>query len=232
MIVAYFLMRNIYPYLLPAVMSLLDHNPRVRKIYVFCEDDVFPYELPAVCKVVNVRKQTWILDSSPNIRSQYTWIGLVKVATPKLLPDLDKVITLDVDTIVNDSLDPLWALNLRDNYIAMVHEEKGCHRIRGHEKYYNFGVAVWNLKAIRENRVDDKLIAVMNQQKLQFIGQEAWNLYYYDKIQELPVRFNESQVTGRTENPGVVHYAGTVRWWNPTLDRHEYYDLYRRYEKF
>ena len=231
MIVAYFLMRNIYPYLLPAIMSLLDHN-KVEKIYVFCEDDVFPYELPDVCEVINVTDKPYILPSSPNWRSQYTWIGVVKTALPKFLPGLDKIITLDVDTIVADSLDPLWQLDLGDNYIAMVNERIGGYRILGREKYYNFGVALWNLRKIREDGVDNKLIWIMNNRRMQFIGQEAWNLYYYDKIVEIDTRFNESQVTGRTDHPAVVHYAGTGRWWMPHLDRHEFYDEYRRFEKF
>ena len=230
--IAYFLTRNIYPYLLPSIMSLLDHNPRVRKIYVFCEDDVFPYQLPDCCQVINVTDQQWIRHTAPNWGGQFTWMGLVKMCTPKLMPKVQKVITLDVDTIVNDSLDPIWALNLRDNYIAMADEKIGHWRITGHPKYYNFGVAVWNLKQIREDKVDDQLIETMNTRWLQYIGQDAWNILYYDKIVELDTRFNETQFTGRTDHPAIVHYAGTGQWWLPHLDRHEYYDEYRHYERY
>ena len=228
--ICYFLTRNLYPYLLPAIMSLLDHNTP-EKIYVFCEDDIFPYELPAMCQVINVTDQQYISHDSPNWHNHFTWMGLVRIALPKLLPDEDKIIQLDVDTIVCDSLLPIWNMDMGNNLMLAVDERLGSYRIWGHERYFNLGVAVLNLAKIREEHFDDKLIREMNTRKYLYIGQDIWNTIGYDRIGELPQRYNEFTATEEGTCPAIVHYAGTNTWWKQGIRRGEYYEKYRKFER-
>ena len=228
---AYFLTRNLYRYLLPSIMSLLDHNTNVKAIYIFCEDDQFPYELPDVCKVINVTDQPYIRHDSPNWNNMFTWMGIVRPALPKLLPRVNKIIQLDPDTIICEDLTPLWKTDMGDNLMMASNEAKGHYRIHGHPKYYNIGVTVLNLKQIREEGADDRIIEMINTQRLLYIGQDAWNILFYDRIMEMPSRYNETTFTDISDNPAIVHYAGVGQWWLPHVYRHEYYDNYKKYER-
>lgn len=227
--ICYFLTRNLYPYLLPSIMSVLEHN-KVRKIYIFCEDDRFPYVLPEQCQVINVTDQPWILRSSPNWDSFVTWICAVRSCYTKLLPRVNKIIQLDVDTIVCDSLQPIWDMDMGNKYICACDEKIGHYKIPGHEKYYNIGVAVLNLKQIRADKFDDVLINALNTWHFQYVEQDAWNVLAYDKFIEMPTRYNECFATGASDDPAVVHYAGYRTWWYQNGPRHEYYDRYKQYE--
>ena len=227
---AYFLSRNIYRYLLPSIMSLLDHNKNVKAIYIFCEDDEFPYQLPDVCKVINITDQQWIRHDSPNWTNMFTWVGLVRPCLPKLLPRVNKIIQLDVDTIICDDLSEIWNADMTGKYMLACDEKLGQYKIAGHEKYYNIGVAVLNLKQIRQDKFDDVLINALNTRYFQYIGQDAWNILAYNRILEMPTRYNECFATGSSDDPAIVHYASVGQWWLPGVPRQEYYDKYRKYE--
>ena len=43
-----------------------------------------------------------------------------RIFLPELLPDVDRVLYLDADTIAVDSLAPLWEIDLDDSYLGAV----------------------------------------------------------------------------------------------------------------
>ena len=227
--ICYFLTRNLYPYLLPTVMSLLDHN-QPEQIYIFCEDDTFPYELPDVCKVINVSDQTIYSADGPNFRSKFSYICLLRVCLASLIPDADRVIQLDLDTIICDDLTPIWEMDMGDNWIAMADERYGCYRPYG-DRYYNAGVAVLNLGKIREDKVEPQLIHLLSTTQLPYIDQDAWNIIGAGHIADLPQRYNEFTGTEESTRPAIVHYAGVSRWWNYGIHRGSYYEKYRKFER-
>ena len=51
--VVYTASRNLYPYLMASVRSLLDYNPDAR-VWMLIEDDRLPYDVPWNVEVVNV----------------------------------------------------------------------------------------------------------------------------------------------------------------------------------
>lgn len=225
--VIYSLTPNLYPVLLPSIMSLLDHN-EVEKIYILAMDERLPYELPEVCEVIKVDPMDYIKPDSPNIKCVWTPMCLVRLATAKIIPD-DKVLQLDVDTIINDSLEPLWNIDLTGNYFAMAKETKADYRPFG-ENYYNCGVCLINLKKLREDHADDKLLEYINTKKTMCVDQDAINSLGH--IVEFPSRYNECFATGYSENPAIVHYAAISEWWIPiSTPRWSYYGKYEKYER-
>lgn len=224
--VTYTLTRNLYPYLLPSIMSLLEHN-KVEKIYIFCEDDVFPYNLPKECVVKKVDPKDYF--NQTNFNTMFTPMCLMRAVTSKLLPRVNKVLQLDVDTIIADDLTELWNTDMGDNWIAACDEKLGRYKPYG-RKYYNAGVLLLNLKQIRKDHADDRLVELLNTKRLQYIDQDAWNIIGQDKTVELDVRWNECFATGITGNPGIVHYASYRQWWNGA-PRFEYYARYKKLEK-
>lgn len=223
--------RNLYPYLLPSIMSLLDHN-KVDNIYLMIEDDELPYQVPDVCRCINVSDQRYFGMDGPNFRSQFTYMALMRSTyTDTLPPDLPRVLQLDVDTIITDDLTGLWEMPLDDKWLAACPEYLGKYRPFG-PTYYNIGVALFNLDRIRDDGIDKAIIHDLQTHFRRFLEQDAWNFYAVPlgKIADIDVRYNECFATGMTDHPAVVHYAGFPAWMTMQgLPRGEYLDQYRKY---
>ncbi len=79
---------------------------------------------------------------------------LLRAAFPKIFPHLDRILTIDNDTIVRENISELWELNMKNYYIAGCIEPK---KSTPNFNYINMGVAMINLRAWRENHIDDQL---------------------------------------------------------------------------
>ena len=106
MIVVYAATRNLYPYLKVAISSLLAFHKDARVIVLAEDDDI---GLPV--EVINVSGQDYYRADGPNSDSIFTYMAAMRLLYVDLLPDVDRVIQLDVDTIVCDSLLPLWEMD-------------------------------------------------------------------------------------------------------------------------
>ena len=230
--IVYAATRNLYPFLREAVASLLDHNEPDRVI-VLAEDNEI--DIPFDVEVVNVSDQTYYDKDGPNMNSLFTYMAMMRLLYVDILPDVDKVIQLDVDTIVWDSLEPLWNIDLRGKWFAACPEYKGRYNPfsngRDMRPYYNIGVAVFNLIQMRADNFVGEMVKYLNAHRLWCTEQDVLNLYGVDfnKVREIPVRFNESCFTGETETPAIIHYAGRSDWWKcpENLPRREYLLEYR-----
>ena len=225
MYVLYGATRKLYPQLKGAIRSLLDHN-KVTKLFVYAEDDELPFEIPCKHEVINVSGQTYFKPDGPNMSSIFTYMAMMRICSPDLLK-VNKVIWLDVDTIVCDSLEPIWKIDLKDKYIAWCPERFGTYRPFG-PMYYNAGVCVLNLAQMRKDKVVETAVEMLNTQKFFCTDQCVMNLLALpDKSADIDVRYNESFCCGETTNPAVVHYAGTVNWFeNRNIHRWEYLAKY------
>ena len=214
--------RNLYPDMVTAAKTLAKHSS-VEKIYFLIEDDKFPEKLPEIVETINVSGQQFFPQRCANIRTPFSYMSLLRVCYTKILPEsVDKVLQLDVDTIVTDDIDELWDVNLDGKWYAAVMEDKSTYKPFG-PVYYNIGVAVFNLKQIREDFADDLMIYMLNTQKMKYIDQDVWNMHWYGKSVQIPGRFNESKVTHLSDHPAIVHYAGVKDWQtNTEMDRAEY----------
>lgn len=231
--VVYSASRNLYPYMLPSIVSLLEHN-EVEKIFLMIEDDQMPYDVPEQCECINVSGQTLFPPTGVNYRSQFTYMALMRAAYTKVLPkDLDRVIQLDIDTIVCGSLQELWDMDMTGKWLAACDEVRGKIKPFG-EKYYNIGVALFNLNQIRADGIDDVVIDALNNREMRFLEQDAWNEYGQKagKIVELPGQYNECFATGTSANPIVAHFAGFPDWMHRQYMIHKgRLDKYRHFFK-
>lgn len=221
--VVYALTRNLYPYLKMSMNSLLEHND-VDKIYIYAEDEKLPYKLPDCCEVIDVSNQRYFRRTSPNMRSIYSYMAMMRITYTEKLP-INKVIQLDIDTVVCDDLTPLWETDLDGKWFGACHEYTGQYNPFNKDKYYNIGVSVFNLKQMRKDWIMPKMIDMLNTRWLSCVEQDTLNYFGVpDKVVEIPIRFNESMCTGYTDNPAVVHYAGYRDWYNcdKSMKRWEY----------
>ena len=178
--------RNIYKHMIPSMKSLLKYS-NVEKIYFLIEDDQFPYELPPEVECINVSNQQWFPSDGPNYTSKWSYMILLRAALTKLFPHLDKILSLDCDTLIQNNISELWDLSLDDYYFAAVREpEKSTEKFT----YINAGVMVFNLKKIREEHQDEKYIENLNNCFRYYPEQECFSALSQGKILELPSKFN------------------------------------------
>lgn len=225
--IVYAMTHHVYPWILPSIKSLAATNPDAR-VFILAEHDELPFELPMKAEIINVTGQTYFPENGFNYYNDFKYINLLKVVYASILP-VDKVIHLDIDTIVCDRLDGLWDTDLEGKWFGAVPEKQTWYKPFG-DMYYNMGVAVINLAQMKADGAEEPMQRYLNEVKQPFADQDAWNKYGIkaDKIVPVGVRWNESMVTGETDRPGIVHYCGIRNWFTtPYMHRVEYLNKYR-----
>ena len=202
--------RNIYGDMVTAAKSLLYHTA-IDKVYFLIEDDALPWDVPDVIECINVSKQTLFTEDSPNYKSGWTYMVLWKAALSKVLPNVDKVLCLDSDAIVVDDISEIFDTDVEDYYFAAVPEPKSSLNRAG-EPYYNFGVSYQNLKKLREDRIDDKIIARLNTIYMPFKEQDTFPMLCKGHILNIGSEYNSCLYTEPTEHPKIIHFAARNNW--------------------
>lgn len=205
--------RKVYKSMATAAKSMLYHKGADRILFLI-EDDAFPEPLPPQIEVRNVSGQTFFRPDGPNYKSHWSYLALMKAAVPFLSGVEDRVLVLDVDTIVCGSLDELWSLP--DAPIYMARE------VARQEEYYNSGVMLMDTDALQVPFRE--VLKRINEQKYPFGDQDAINEVLKDRIRTLPPEYNASDWTVAPKNPVKIrHFAGIQNW--------EDDPLYKEYEK-
>lgn len=202
---------NLYPHMITAVKSLI-MNSDVDQVYLLIEDDKFPYELPDFVKTINVSDQTYFRPDGVNMdKHHFTYIAYMRGALTKVLPNIDKILSFDVDTIVDRDITDIWDLPIDDYYFAASKEPVLC--LDG-KLFTNMGVTLFNLRKIREDGIDDQVIEMVNTVKMNCPEQEAYNRLCQGHILEMPSEFNQTRFTLPSDNPKVIHFAGIRKWFD------------------
>lgn len=118
------------------------------------------------------------------------------------LPDYDKVIHIDCDTVVHGSLKELWDLDMSHAVVAgapdcLSDAYKSNIGLGATETYINAGILVLNLKRIREQGYETLFLEYIdkNNRFLTYVDQEVLNacIPENEKI-ELPLRYNSYSI--------------------------------------
>ena len=165
-----------------------------------------------------------------------------RLAAPFLLPkDLDRILYLDVDTVIINPLQELYDTDFDGNYYAGCTHTKGLltkvnqSRLNADKNaaYINTGVLLLNLPILQDT-VDlqqIQLYARNNEKNLILPDQDILSALYGDKVKLLDtLRFNLSDrimdihnaehwrhkinLDWVRENAVVIHYCGTNKPWN------------------
>ncbi len=184
------------------------------------------------------------------------------IADRWLPPDLDRVIYLDSDLLVCDSLTELWDLELRDHAVLAVPDvacpyvdaRHGCpnyrkaspymacltpvrnHRelgIAAHSLYFNSGVMVMNLRRWRSERLGDRLLDCLrdNRDHVWCWDQYALNVVLAGQWGRLPLRWNVGshafeypsiecspldvdEFAASLQQPAIWHFTTEIKPWH------------------
>ena len=223
--------RNLYEGMVWASKSLVA-NSSVDRIHFLIEDDEFPHEMPDFCDFLNIKQYVEAVfpNGMANSNTHFTKMAMARVCYSELLPDVDLVLQLDIDTVVLDNIDELWDIPMDGKWFSATTEWLSGYDPYHSGAYKNVGVCLFNLAQMREDKAQEQMVKLLNTKKLWCVEQDALDLLgtQHGKSVDMPVRFNENRATGYTDDPAIQHFVGYMDWLtNPNLPRREYLKLYR-----
>lgn len=163
-----------------------------------------------------------------------------RLLLPHILPNAEKCIYLDGDTIICEDLAKLYCYDIQQVYFAGVqsfsyYQKKEYHRKRlgfaEFGEYINAGVLLMNLELMRENGLVDIFMSLLDRE-FASQDQDILNVACHDKIGILPYRYNVMagherlsreflknyisliELDDARENPAIIHYATKAKPWN------------------
>lgn len=195
-------------------------------------------------------------------KTDFTWAPLnrphISVAAyyrlnmHKFLPtDIERVIYIDSDIIVVDSLLKLWNTDLGSKPIAGCADEGGVTQSKRlnlplSHKYFNSGVLIFNLAEIRKSKVLDDISRFYraHENAITLQDQDILNILFCDRTYILPLKWNINNTIfayssiipsysvedsrEAVTDPGIIHFTGPHKPWdgssvNPLSSLYWYY---------
>ena len=230
--------RNLYDDMETAAKSLVA-NSDVDKIWMLVEDECFDYFrpfLPDIIEVIDVSGQQFFPEESPNMRSRFSYLSLMRAALA-LMPELshiDRILSLDVDTICVRDVSHVWDMPVDDCYFSASAEPGECNRHKN-MLYCNTGVAIYNLENLRDGKAQE-VVDCLNWRRYPNIEQDVFSFLCQGHIHDMPSEYNATAFTESCAKPRIKHFAGisAVKWreeqhvqayrsmsWDEALERHE-----------
>lgn len=229
--------RNFYEYTPATLESLFQTNSNVERVYLFIEDDTFPYELDPRVEVVNLHKmEQYLRKDSPNYNTPYSIMTMVRCYVSKYLIE-DKIIYVDIDVLFMGDITPLWEIDMGDNLICAVPEDQSRARCLMHltrdyaQPYFNAGIVMLNLRAIRDEGRDDWLMELLNSKQFPYPDQDVLNIVCKDRVIYLPNKYNNCIYTGGEPGMGVIVHMTPHKAWNPNCVYNKLWNKYNSYTK-
>lgn len=219
--------RNLYEYAPAVIKNLIETNPLVYRIYLFIEDDEFPYKLDKRVRLININSCPEFIKGGPNENNPWTKMSFTRCFVSQLLLE-DKIIYLDLDLYFNKGLERLWEIDFEDNYVCGVVESNSP--IHDKQKYINTGVLLLNLRAMRLNHVDINICRLIQSKKLQFPDQDAINQICEGKIKFISSSFNNTKMTQKSPSFGIPPTIFHVTEPKPWDKRSNFYKRWKEYD--
>ena len=210
--------RNVYPQMYTSLKSLLINN-QMDRVYLLIEDMEFPYPVPKNVILMDVSEQNFFPEHGANTKSRYSYMELMRSTLGYILPNEELVLWLDIDTIIDDDITDLFAMNMDGFFYAGCIEPMKSKDIF---QYVNSGVLLCNLPLLRGFNKEAEEIAFLNLYRFNLPGQEVINLLCQGRIRIIDSTYNSNAYTFRCNRPKIIHYAAIT----------DYKDdwAYRKYE--
>jgi lipopolysaccharide biosynthesis glycosyltransferase len=161
-----------------------------------------------------------------------------RLSAPRVIPkDIHKILYLDSDLMVRQSLNDLWNTDLTGHGLAAV-TDLG-EKLRAEElglpvgsKYFNSGVLLVNLEFWRQHDAYKKLITFIRKspEQLKYWDQDALNVTFANRWIELPLRWNVQHDVDNDYGipaPAIAHFCGEIKPWHRAT-----YRIEREYRKY
>ena len=241
--------RTYLKYCITMLLSFFDHNEGEEVCVHLLSNGLHTDDIEMVSKVVERHKATLkaykvdenLLNTFTQGQSYITPTTYARLFLPEILPNnVDKVIYLDCDLIVLDSLKPLWDFSLQDgSELAVVEDScsanpthyERLHLPKGHH-YFNAGVLLIDLSLWRKKGFTTLAVELLRTSNLSldYADQDVLNILCTGKIQYLPFRYNlqepmlrkyipeirdeaRKEVIESLSSPAIIHFTYRLKPW-------------------
>lgn len=218
------------------------NNDNIRILNTFDEKVIY--------HLINIKDELFNCIDEKRRYGIYTYFRLVGY---ELLPkELNRILWLDLDIIVNGSIENFYFQDFGNNSIIACKDSAGKiknvlsndlinkYNLDDNSDMFNAGVMLMNLDKVRKKNPMDKIkkIILEDRQKLTYADQDVFNIIFCKDV-----RFDSSIYNYMTmkngaysfiQNPVIIHYAGSIKPDNYKYhDSHlkEYWKYYKEYSK-
>lgn len=264
------------PFVCVTVKSVVENSsPDVNYDINILNDNISPKNKKMIASCAGERKNISIrfIDASEYLNGQkfYVWGPFNQYTYYRLLiPDIfsayEKVLYLDSDIIVCRDAAELFKLDMGENVMAAARDTHVIGRLydRSREEenryyyevvdvrdsltYYQCGVSLYNIGAIRQSFGSGYLVKEASGRTLRWMDQDLINIVFKGKVMLLENKWNVMVINNprvidedflpeklKTEyyeakkDPYIVHFVGkSMPFYNPYID---FYDLYWKYAR-
>ncbi|HEM3702980.1 TPA: glycosyltransferase [Streptococcus suis] len=163
-----------------------------------------------------------------------------------LLPHIDKVIYLDVDILVKNSIVELWQTDISKVSLGVIREidmyatspdYPATIGLRDQHHYFNSGVLVMNLKKMRQEQSVSTLLETAKQysSRLRYGDQDILNMVFKDDITLCDYSYNFTNwrlmyPEISVKEPAIIHFSGS-KWTKPWMKKEDTFDYLSPYLK-
>lgn len=187
-----------------SIYSLFDNNKDIEKINIFVVEDNVKEKTKNIffdmAKKFNRNLKFINIDDVCNEFSKnnnFPKAAFARLFAENIDENIDKILYLDCDTIINDSLRKLWNTNIEDYYIAAIQDPIQTFNVQliglpKEFRYINSGVLLINLKKWRKDNLKQKFIDSMTEYvgKVPHHDQGILNIVCRDYILYLNPKYN------------------------------------------
>lgn len=236
--------RNYLQHAAVMLYSLIRHNPgQDMLVYAICDDKIQDADWQKLAEVykgskLNVQKVLINADQFAGfkISDHASYANYYRIQMAQLLPaSVHKVLYMDVDIIIKESIKELYDTDVAGYYMAAIEDPdnplKYTLGLKEHEPYFNSGIMVINLEEWRRTNLNLLLkdFLLNNETIIQYWDQDAFNVVCKDKWKPLHPKYNvqsfmfDMKVDANTytledvqdavKNPVILHYTGRSKPW-------------------
>lgn len=147
-----------------------------------------------------------------------------RLLLPELLPEVKRVLYLDVDMLILNDLKELYQTKLGNNVMGVVRDfpftndkNSWAYFLLGDagERYFNSGMLLLNLEVMRKNNIVEKFIKFISEtSQYYFLGdQDAFNVFFFYNVKVLGnennyIAENQSILEKTNFDVTIMHYCG------------------------
>ncbi len=244
---------NYIPFLGVAIKSLIENTSKDNNYYIFVLHSKMSVrnmkiitgmekENVSIC-FYDVSEKLRKYGERLNLRDYYTVSIYFRLFIPDMFREFKKAIYLDADMVILEDIAKLYDTELGDNLLGGVpdaiiasrqefrdYAELGC-GIYPYTKYFNSGMMLMNLDAMREFDLEGKFEYLFNTYRFETVcpDQDYLNVICKDRVLYLDEGWDKMAIDGSYENPMIVHYNNFAKPWQQ--DGINYADFFWKYAK-